>query len=71
MLEQQKQKEIKDVCPICRGEINTLIVVKRQRLYKINDCWEAITNDSSLNFYCPICHSKINIDELKTKKVIF
>jgi uncharacterized protein YbaR (Trm112 family) len=67
----EQQKEIKDVCPHCRGEINTLIVIKKQELYKINECWETITNDSPLNFYCPICHSKINIDELKTKRVIF
>ena len=70
MLEKQKQKEAKDICPSCRGEINTLIVVKKQRLYKINNCWEAI-NDTSLDFYCPHCYSEIDVSKLKTKKVVF
>jgi hypothetical protein len=70
MLE-QKQKEIKDVCPICKREMESIIVVKNQRLFKIGDHWEAITNDSLLNFYCPHCYCEIDISKLKTKKVIF
>jgi ribosomal protein L37AE/L43A len=70
MLEQQKQKQ-ENICPICKREMESIIVVKNQRLFKIGDHWEAITNDSLLNFYCPHCHSEIDISKLKTKKVIF
>jgi len=70
MLE-QKQKETKDVCPICKREMESIIAIKNQRLFKIGDHWEVITNDSLLNFYCPHCYCEIDINKLKTKKVIF
>jgi len=69
MLE-QKQKEIKDVCPYCKREINSLIVIKKIKMHKNSNYWEA-ENNSTLEFYCPYCHSEIDISKLKTKKVIF
>jgi hypothetical protein len=51
--------------------MESIIAIKNQRLFKIGNRWEAITNDSLLNFYCPHCYCEIDISKLKTKKVIF
>jgi ABC-type enterochelin transport system ATPase subunit len=51
--------------------MESIIAIKNQRLFKIGNHWEVITNDSLLNFYCPHCHSEIDISKLKTKKAVF
>ncbi|MEO0153688.1 MAG: hypothetical protein ABIL24_08340 [candidate division WOR-3 bacterium] len=74
MLEsKQKQKE-GDYCKFCKASLTALIAIKRQKifLFKSNDHWEAeCSNNGNMIMLCPYCHSEIEFNELKTKKVIF
>jgi hypothetical protein len=67
VLEQQKQE---DICSYCKREINSLIIIKKIKMHKNSNYWEA-ENDSTLEFHCPHCYSEIDISKLKTKKVVF
>ncbi|MEM2179095.1 MAG: hypothetical protein QW272_09785 [Candidatus Methanomethylicaceae archaeon] len=69
MLETKQKQE--DYCPHCKKPLDSLIAMKNVKVFKVDDRWEAIDTEDSLRFYCPYCFIEIDINELKTKKVIF
>lgn len=71
MLETKQKEKREVICYHCHHQIDTLIAIKKQKLFRNGDWWEAINSDSSLKFYCPHCGWEVDIDLLGIKKVKF
>lgn len=74
MLKSEQLQKEGDYCKFCKAPLIVMIAIKKQKifLFKNIDHWEAeYSNNGNMIILCPHCHSEIDINELKTKKVIF